>query len=89
MNEVLKNRLKALGFKTIKDEATGITDYVNKVKENVSLVITPHLNEIFIWVVDQDAEDEDTDGTKIILDTDNLEQAITLCKLIVGIDNDL
>lgn len=87
MNEVLKNRLKALGFETIKDENAGITDYVNKVNEKVRLVISPTFNEVFIWVIDEGAQDEDMDGTKIVLNTDNLEKAIDLSKIIVGIDN--
>lgn len=85
MNEVLKNRLKALGFKTVKDEVTGCVDYVNEVKEYVHLVISPMFNEVFIWII-EDLEGNPDDGTKILLETDSLEKAIELSKIIIGVD---
>ena len=44
------------------------------------------LEELFIWVL-EDGGDEDSDGIKLIIDTSDLEQAIELCKIIVGIDD--
>lgn len=85
MNEVLKNRLKSLGFKIVKDEATGYVNYVNEVEEYVHLVISPMFNEVFIWII-EDSEDNLDDGIKILLETDNLEKAIELSKMIIGVD---
>lgn len=81
-----KEQLSKLGFKEVKDEETGIIDFVNKVTSNVHLVLSPAFEELFIWVLDEEG-DEDTDGTKIIIDTSDLEQAIQLCNIIVGVDN--
>lgn len=81
-----KEKLNQLGFKEVKDEETGIIDFVNKVTSNVHLVLNPMLEELFIWVL-EDGLDEDSDGTKLIVDTSDLEQAIELCKIIVGVDD--
>lgn len=79
-------KLRELGFQKEELEGLGILNYVNKISENVRLVLDTVFKEIFIWIISEDAQDEDMDGTKIILDTDNLEQAISLCKMIVGVD---
>lgn len=81
-----KEKLNKLGFKEVKDEETGIIDFVNKVTSNVHLVLIPMLEELFIWVL-ENGGDEDSDGTKLIIDTSDLEQAIELCKIIVGVDD--
>lgn len=81
-----KEQLIELGFKEVKDEKIGIVEFVNKVTSNVHLVLSPMLEELFIWVL-EDGGDEDLDGTKIIIDTSDLEPAIELCRIIVGIDN--
>jgi hypothetical protein len=81
-----KEQLNKLGFKEVKDEGTGIIDFVNKVTSNVHLVLSPMLEELFIWVL-EDGGNEDSDGTKLIIDTSDLEQAIELCKIIVGVDD--
>jgi len=44
--------------------------------------------ELFIWIIDNDAFDPDVNGTKILLDTSDLKQAISLCEIIVGVDYD-
>lgn len=80
-------KLVELGFKAVKDENTGLTDFVNEVTSNVHLVISPAFDEFFIWIIDEDAEDEDMEGTKIIIDTSDVEQAISFCQIIVGVDN--
>ena len=80
-------KLEKLGFKAVKDENTGITDFVNEVTNNVHLGISPTFEEFFIWIIDQDADDKNMDGTKIIIDTSDVEQAISLCQIIVGVDN--
>ena len=46
-----KEQLNKLGFKEVKDEETGIIDFVNKVTSNVHLVLSPMLEELFIWFV--------------------------------------
>lgn len=79
-------KLAELGFKAVKDENTELTDFVNEVTSNVHLVISPAFDEFFIWIIDEDAEDASVDGTKIIIDTSDVEQAISLCKIIVGVD---
>ena len=81
-----KEQLNKLGFKEVKDEETGIIDFVNKVTSNVHLVLSPMLEELFIWVLEYGG-DENSDGTKLIIDTSDLEQAIELCKIIVGVDD--
>ena len=81
-----KEQLNKLGFKEVKDEETGIIDFVNQVTSNVHLVLSPMLEELFIWVL-EDGNDEDSEGTKLIIDTSDLEQAIELCKIIVGVDD--
>lgn len=81
-----KKQLNKLGFKEVKDEETGIIDFVNKVTSNVHLVLSPMLEELFIWVL-EDGGDQNSDGTKLIIDTSDLEQAIELCKIIVGVDD--
>ena len=83
-----KKQLNKLGFKEVKDEETGIIDFVNKVTSNVHLVFSPMFEELFIWVL-EDGGDEDSEGTKLIIDTSDLEQAIELCKIIVGVDDGL
>lgn len=80
-------KLEKLGFKAVKDENTGITDFVNEVTSNVHLVISPTFEEFFIWIIDEDAEDENMEGTKLIIDTSDVEQAISFCQIIVGVDN--
>ncbi|MBF04995.1 MAG: hypothetical protein CMP76_17095 [Flavobacterium sp.] len=80
-----ENDLIALGFKKEVDEETGFVDFVNKVTSNVNLVLSPVFEELFIWVL-EDGEDENSEATKIIIDTSDLKQAIELCKIIVGID---
>lgn len=80
-----KEQLSKLGFKEVKDQETGIIDFVNKVTSNVHLVLSPMLEELFIWVL-KDGGDEDSDGTKIIIDTSDLKKAIKLCEMIVGVD---
>jgi hypothetical protein len=79
-------QLEKLGFKKVEDKETGIIDFVNKVTSNVHLVLSPMLEELFIWVL-EDGGDEDSDGTKIIIDTSDLEKAIKLCEMIVGVDD--
>lgn len=81
-----KEQLAKLGFKEVKDEETGIIDFVNKVTSNVHLVLNTMLEELFIWVL-EDESDEDSEGTKLIIDTSDLEQAIELCKIIVAVDD--
>jgi hypothetical protein len=81
-----KEQLTKLGFKEVKDEEIGIIDFVNKVTSNVHLVLSPMLEELFIWVL-EDGNDEDSEGTKLIIDTSDLEQAIELCKIIVAVDD--
>lgn len=81
-----KEQLKGLGFEEVKDEETGIIDFVNKVTSNVHLVLSPMLEELFIWIL-EDGGDEDSDGTKIIIDTSDLKKAIKLCEMIVGVDD--
>lgn len=80
-------QLEKLGFKAEKDENTGITDFVNKISDKVHLVISPTFEEFFIWIIDEDAEDENMEGTKIVIDTSDVEQAISFCQIIVGVDN--
>ena len=81
-----KENLNKLGFNEVKDEETGIVDFVNKVSKNVHLVLSPMLEELFIWIL-EDGGDEDSDGTKLIIDTSDLEQAIKFCQIIVGVDD--
>ena len=81
-----KEQLNKLGFEEVKDEESGIIDFVNKVTSNVHLVLCPMLQELFIWVL-EDSEDENSEGTKLIIDTSDLEQAIELCRIIVCVDN--
>lgn len=82
-----KEQLKGLGFEEVKDEETGIIDFVNKVTSNVHLVLSPMTEELFIWVIDEDADDKDLDGTKLIIDTTDLKEAISFCRIIVGVDS--
>ena len=79
-------QLEKLGFKKVEDKETGIIDFVNKVTSNVHLVLSPVLEELFIWIL-EDGGDEDSDGTKIIIDTSDLKKAIKLCEMIVGVDD--
>mgnify|MGYP003391941703 CR=1 FL=1 len=81
-----KEKLKELGFVEVKDEHIGIIDFVNKVTDTSHLILSPTFNECFIWILD-DEGDEFLDGTKILINTSDLEQAISLCKIIVGVDN--
>jgi hypothetical protein len=81
-----KKQLEKLGFKEVKDEETGIIDFINKVSKNVHLVLNPMLEELFIWIL-EDGGDEDSDGTKLIIDTSDLEQAINFCQIIVRVDD--
>ena len=81
-----KENLNKLGFNEVKDEETGIVDFVNKVSKNVHLVLSPMLEELFIWIL-EDGGDEDSYGTKLIIDTSDLEQAIKFCQIIVGVDD--
>ena len=82
-----KEKLQKLGFEEQKDGNIGIIDFVKKVSDNVHLVLSPAMEELFIWIIDSEAFDPDIDGTKILIDTSDLEQAIELCKIIVGVDN--
>jgi hypothetical protein len=77
-----KEQLINLGFNEEKDEETGIIDFVNKVTSNVHLILSPILEELFIWIIN-DGGNEDSYCTKIIIDTSDLEQAIEFCKIIV------
>ena len=79
-------QLEKLGFKKVEDKETGIIDFVNKVTSNVHLVLSPVLEELFIWIL-EDGGDEDSDGTKIIIDTSDLKKAIKLWEMIVGVDD--
>lgn len=84
-----KEQLTKLGFEAIKDEQTGIIDFVNKVTSNVHLVISPIFEELFIWIIEEDCVDEESKGTKLIIDTSDLQQAIEFCKIIVGVEDGL
>ena len=81
------DKLKELGFREIKEEKIGFTQYVNEVSENVHLVIGPSVDDFFIWIVDEDAEDKQMQGSRLIIDTNDIEQAISFCKIIVGLEN--
>ena len=82
-----KEKLKELGFEEQKDGNVGIIDFVKKVSDNVHLVLSPMMEELFIWIIDNNAFDPDVNGTKILLDTSDLKQAISLCEIIVGVDD--
>ncbi len=79
-------QLEKLGFKKVESKDTGFFDFVNKVTSNVHLVLSPMLEELFIWVL-EDGGDEYSDGTKIIINAYDLKKAIKLCEMIVGVDD--
>ena len=84
----LKEQFEANGFTfEICDDNIFSEYYKNIGEEGRRLVfqITP-IPEVFLWIPDEDANGEECDGIKIILDVDTVEKAILVAECIAGID---
>lgn len=84
----LVEQFEANGFKFEVEENNIFSQYVKNIgDEGRQLVfgITP-IPEVFLWIPDEEAENKDCDGVKIILDVDTVEKAILVAECIAGID---
>jgi len=73
-----EEKLKELGFKKEIDPEINIVNYVNEITSNIHLVLTPVLEEFFIWVVDSEI--------RIIVDETDIPKAIELAKIIIDVE---
>lgn len=73
-----EENLKELGFKKETEPKINIVNYVNEITSNIHLVLTPVLEEFFIWVVDTE--------TRIIVDETDIPKAIELAKIIIDVE---
>ena len=73
-----EEKLKELGFTKETDPDINIVNYVNEITSNIHLVLTPVLEEFFIWVVDTE--------TRIIVDETDIPKAIELAKIIIDVE---
>lgn len=73
-----EEQLKELGFKKEIEPEINIVNYVNEITSNIHLVLTPVLEEFFIWVVDAE--------TRIIVDEKDIPKAVELAKIIIDVE---
>lgn len=64
-----------------------IMEYTKKISERVRLVfaISP-LIECFVWVLDEDFEDENMDGMKVHILPDSIDEAILIAAKINSVE---
>lgn len=74
--------LEEKGF-VFNNQENVILDYTKKISDRVRLVfaISP-LIECFVWVLDEDYEDENMDGMKVHILPDSVDEAILIAEKI-------
>lgn len=86
----LKQQLEVNGF-TFEVEDNGLfSQYVKNIGEDgkqLVFAITP-LPEVFVWLPDDESENKDEDGVRVVLDVDTVEKAILVAECIAGIESD-
>lgn len=61
--------------------------YKKKIDENVDLVVEVAPEQtIFVWIADEDAEDRENEGVRVILDVEDIDFAIKCAGAIVGVE---
>lgn len=84
--EIDSKDLEKKGF-VFNNQENVIMDYSKKISERVSLVfaISP-LIECFVWVLDEDYEDENMDGMKVHISPDSIDEAILIAQKINSVE---
>lgn len=68
------------------DTSTPLVTIEKKITERAKVVISPAEESSFIWLLDEDAEDEEMDGVRIYFDTDNLELVEKFAEVLTGVE---
>lgn len=73
-----EEKLKDFGFRKQIHPEINIVNYVNEITSNIHLVLTPDLEEFFIWIEDSQ--------TRLIIDENDIPKAIELAKIIIDVE---
>lgn len=76
--------LEKRGYKV--DDSTPLVTIEKQITERAKVVISPIEECTFIWLTDEDAEDETMEGVRIYFDTDDLDLIEKFAEVLTGVE---
>lgn len=78
------NDLEKRGYKV--NDSTPLVTIEKQITERAKVVISPIEECSFIWLTDEDAEDETMEGVRVYFDTDDLDLIEKFAEVLTGVE---